>query len=289
MKLTKLSIMAGLLLCLAVPAIAQFSNANGIVFDGSGNLWLANRGDNNVLKLDPSTGGILNAITDGINGPTRLAFDPSGRLWVANATGNNLTVYDDLSTAGANLVQTVTSSSIQNPLALVVDAYGDIYVGDNSANSVVAFNINDGLIETLTSDKSGFTFTAPGVLVIHGQDIYAGFGPNVGTNAVMSYNVGEFLTGDPKEITVYNDNVNTGPTGVAFDSHNNVYISEYTSNTWVRYTMGKGSTPTLVVNACLNGPEGIAVDKSGNVYVSNSNTNNIAVFNSSGTCTNTLN
>jgi hypothetical protein len=27
------------------------------------------------------------------------------------------------------------------------------------------------------------------------------------------YNLGEFLTDDPKEITVYNDNVNTGPTG----------------------------------------------------------------------------
>jgi hypothetical protein len=52
---------------------------------------------------------------------------------------------------------------------------------------------------------------------------------------LVSYNVGEFLTEDPKEITVYNDNVNTAPTGIAFDSQKNVYISELYSGTAVKY------------------------------------------------------
>jgi sugar lactone lactonase YvrE len=64
---------------------------------------------------------------------------------------------------------------------------------------------------------------------------------------------------------VYNDNVNTGPNGVAFDSEGNVYFSQGTG-----------------------GCEGIAVDKSGNVYVSNSTLNDITVYNSSGTLINTL-
>jgi hypothetical protein len=50
------------------------------------------------------------------------------------------------------------------------------------------------LVETLTKDKSAFPFTSAGPLAIHGRDIYAGFGPQPGTNAVISYNVGEFLT-----------------------------------------------------------------------------------------------
>ena len=51
---------------------------------------------------------------------------------------------------------------------------------------------------------------------------------------MISYNVGEFLTDDPAERSrLYNDNVNTGPTGIAFDSQSNVYISELYSGTAV--------------------------------------------------------
>ena len=62
--------------------------------------------------------------------------------------------------------------------------------------------------------------------------------------------MGEFLTGDPQEITVYNDNVNTGPTGAAFDSKGNVYISEYYSGTeqasFFRYdAVGHGTSSTV--------------------------------------------
>jgi DNA-binding beta-propeller fold protein YncE len=115
-------------------------------------------------------------------------------------------------------------------------------------------------------------------MVIQGQDIYVGFGPNVGENAVIAYNVGEFLTGNPKEIVVYNDNVNTGPTGIAFDKEGNVYIAEYTSATAVKYARGKGTKPLLVINQGTNGCEGIALDKTGNIYVSNADSNNITVY-----------
>jgi streptogramin lyase len=100
--------------------------------------------------------------------------------------------------------------------------------------------------------------------------------------------VGEFLTGNPKEITVYNDNVNTGPTGIAFDCKGYIYIAEYTSATAVKYAPGKGSKPVLVLTQGMNGPEGIALDKSGNIYVSNADSNNITEYNSSGTLINTL-
>ena len=116
------------------------------------------------------------------------------------------------------------------------------------------------------------------MLTIFGQNIYAGFGPDSSENAVISYNVGEFLTNNPKEITVYNDNVNTGPTGIAFDAVGNVYISEYTSGTAVKYSPTNGRTPTLVIDQGTGGCEGIAVDKAGNIYLSNAALNDITVY-----------
>ena len=270
--------------CLSVAANAQLSNPNGIAFDTSGHLWVANNGANQVLELNPANGTVLDTITAGLNGPSRLTF-ASGKLYVTNLTGNNVTVYNPTTLA---LLQTISSGAISRPLAIAVDAYGDVYIGNNSANNVIALNIGDGLVETLTKGDSGYEFIAPGALTIFGKNIYAGFGRNVGLNAVFSYNVGEFLTGDPKEIAEYNDNVNTGPTGVAFDSEGNVYISEYTSGTAVKYAPGSGKTPLLVINNGTGGCEGIAVDSSGNIYVSNSIFNNITVYNPSGTLINTL-
>ncbi len=284
--------------CLSVCAYAQFNNPNGILLDSEGHLWLANSGDNNVLELSITscTATILNTITTGISSPTRLAFDSSGNLWVTNLGNNTITVYDDLSAQGGNLIQTITNSAINRPLGLAVDAYGDFYVADNSNNSVVAFNIGDGLVETLTEDKSEFPFLAPGVLVIHGQDIYGGFGPcsvearsqSSCDNAVISYNVGEFLTGNPKEITVYTHAAQTGPTGVAFDKTGNVYVSYYTTPSWVKYSAS--GVFQREVQTGVNGPEGIQVDSKGNVYVSNSDSNNITEYKStSGKLTCTIN
>lgn len=274
-------ILAVVAACISLPANAQLNNPNGILFDSLGNLWVANYGASQVLELNPANGTVLNTITTGLSSPTRLLF-VSGELWVLNTVGNNITAYNDLTLPGAHLVRTITNSNISKPLAMAVDAYGDIYIGDNSENTVFALNIGGGLVETLAKDNSSYPFTAPGVLAIHGQDIYAGFGGGSGENAVISYNVGEFLTKDPQEITLYNDNVNTGPTGVAFDNADNVYISEYYSGTAVRYALGKGTKPTLVINQGTGGCEGIALDKSGNIYVSNSSLNNITVYGPSG-------
>jgi streptogramin lyase len=298
---TLIATLTGLLLLFLLPASAQFNNPNGILFDSNGHLWLANYGDNSVLELSINnsncTATILNTITNGVNSPTRLAFDNSGNLWVANVSNSTITVYDDLSAQGGKLIKTITNSAISHPLGLAVDVYGDFYVADNGNNSVVALNIGDGLVETLTKDKSGFPFLAPGVLVIHGRDIYAGFGPcslearskPSCDNAVISYNVGEFLTRNPKEITVYSAANQTGPTGVAFDKNGNVYVSYYTTPSWVKYKPN-GVFVKEVQNG-VNGPEGIQVDSSGNVYVSNSNagSNNITEYNSSGTLICTIN
>lgn len=292
MKSRIVVMLVALAFCLPVCAHAQFNSPEGILFDSKGNLWLANGGDNNVLELsiniNTCTATTLNTITNGVNGPSRLAFDSFGNLWVANGGNNTLTVYGDLGAPGGQLLQTISNSAISRPLGLAVDAYGDFYVADNSNNSVVAFNIDDQLVETLTEDKSGFPFLAPGVLVIHGQDIYGGFGPcSLGRsksscdNAVIAYNVGEFLTGNPMQKAMYTSPNQTGPTGVAFDKKGNVYVSYYTTPSWVIYSAS--GTFEKEVQDGVNGPEGIQLDSKGNVYVSNSAGNNLTGYNSKGT------
>lgn len=204
-------------------------------------------------------------------------------LWVSNTTAGTVIGYRAKTFQRFFSYQGLGAK----PLGVAVDAYGDTYIANNAKNDIVVLNVFFSLVETLTTDKSGFNFSSPRARAVHGRNLYAGFGPGSGENAVIGYNVGEFLTGDPAEVTVYNDNVNTGPTGIAFDSQGNVYISELYSGTAVKYGPG-GGKPLLVSRQGTGGCEGIAVDESGNIYVANSTLNNITVYNSSGTFVNTL-
>jgi sugar lactone lactonase YvrE len=242
-----------------------------------------------VLKINASTGQILQAITAGVSGPSRLAFDTLGNLYVANTTANTITEYDTVYTntgpGPGTLIRTISGSFIQRPNGVAVDAYGDVYISNGGTNSVVAVNVDGGLVETLTVDNSGFSFTAPGPLAIHGQDLYLGLGPQPGENAVISYNVGEFLTSNPKERVVYTNSVNTGPTGIAFDSAGNVYVSDVYSGSWVQYN-SSGAFQFAVTSGYA---EGIAWDAStGYIYVTDGVANNIGVFTTAGAPVTTL-
>ena len=277
----RISILGALALCLSLTASAQLSNPQGLAFDSAGHLWVANYGANNVLELNATNGAVLNTITNGVNGPTRLFFVGSD-LYVVNTNGNTVTEYGNRIATGWSLFDTISiPPSVNKCLGAAVDAYGDVYLAGNQSDNIFVYRTRREVVENLTQDANGFPFTAPGTLVIQGQNIYAGFGSGDSEDAVISYNVGDFLSGNPQEITVYNDNVNTGPTGVAFDAEGNVYISEFYSGTAVKYAPG-GGTPLMVIGQNINGPEGIAVAKNRKIYVSNSGSNNISVYKSNG-------
>jgi sugar lactone lactonase YvrE len=270
-------------LCFTALLHAQLGGPEGIVFDVDGNLWVANSTTNLVQKLDPSSGAVLATITAGLNGPTRLAFGPYGYLFVANTAGNTITVYDSKL---KQIDRKTIASNLSRPTGVAVDDYGDVFVSNNAANNIAVFNVDGDLVETLTQDSTGLRFTAPSATAIHQANLFISVGPTAGKNTVRTYNPGEFLTHNPKERGEFTDFVNTGPTGVAFDGSGNIYVSDYYSNSWVKFS------PTgkllLVVSAEIAQPEGIAVDRQGNVFVANSSANTITVYNPQGVLINTL-
>jgi len=133
--------------------------ANGIAVhpDGSA-LFIANTGDDRVLKLD-LTSRKVTVFAESINGADGLAFDPAGRLWVAANQADEVVALDGAGRVVARLgefrglrVDNGSPDGLLFPASLVIqdgqifvtnlaDAYTDA-VGDEPEESVKLWTVS---------------------------------------------------------------------------------------------------------------------------------------------------
>ena len=75
---------------LATPGFPSFG-ANGIALNQDESaLFIANTGDDRILKLDLSGSGQLSVFAESINGPDGIKFDDKGNLWVTANQADNV-------------------------------------------------------------------------------------------------------------------------------------------------------------------------------------------------------
>jgi len=139
-----------------------FSGPLGIVFDSSGDLWVANNGDTNIFEFDNTTvetvlttGGANLAVPDvvlsnansSIQGPWALIFDTGGDLRSSNANAPNTVVEfsaADLAASGSPApavtltpINVKKVPSLNSPNGIALDLFGNLAV----ANSISPFSI----------------------------------------------------------------------------------------------------------------------------------------------------
>jgi len=212
------------------------------------------------------------AISATLNGPSSVAFDAKGNMYIADTVNNVIR----LVTASTGVISTVAgnntagysgdasqavSAQINTPYSIAVDSKGNYYFSDFE-NGVVRMVNTSGIISTFAgSQAAGKVFSGDG-------------GP--ATSAGM-----------------------INPTGIAFDSSGNMYISDYGTgygtnqvgddrirevyastgniNTIVNAsgTVGFKNGSGVALAAQLNGVGQIAVDGNGNLYLADSANNQI--------------
>ncbi len=124
----------------------QFNRPSGIAIDSSGDIYVADRGNNRIVKLSP-TGEVLTewgsaGTADGrFHAPSGVALDAAGHVYVVDGENNRVQVFDSngrfLAKWGFRGVQL---GELSQPTAIAVDCAGEVYVADTNNNRVERFN-----------------------------------------------------------------------------------------------------------------------------------------------------
>jgi sugar lactone lactonase YvrE len=168
-----------------VGTVASFNSPSSVAVDGSGNLYVADSGNNQIRKI--SSSGIVSTLAGYFYNPAGIAIDSSENVYVAS--NNQIRKISasgvDSVLAGSGLYGSDdglgTAARFDNPIGIAVDELGNVYVAD-SANEKIRKVTPAGMVSTIAGtgqsgnangDVSNATFAYPtGVAVDGGGNIY---------------------------------------------------------------------------------------------------------------------
>lgn len=241
-------------------ANVEFNLPTDLALDASGNIYVAEQGNNVIRKISPS-GEVATYAGDGkagykdgpastaeFNAPEGMVVDNTGNLYVADSKNNVIRVISQtgqVSTYAGTTTQGYkdganTSAQFSSPNGLAIDKAGNLYVADYLNNA----------IRKIASGGGVSTYAGSGTV-----------GLNNGAATTATFNA---------------------PSGLAIDASNNLYVADAGNNA-VRQISSGGQVSTLASG--LNAPSRVGVDMSGNVYFSAGN-NTIQKIASGGKVTN---
>ena len=256
---------------------AELFSPQCVTIDTLGNLLFTDQANNRVRKVD--TNGMITTVAgngtggfsgDGgaatnaeINAATGVAVDTAGNLYIADSGNEVIRKVDTngvITTVAGNRTAgysgeggTATNASLNNPMGVVVDAAGAIYIADAANNRIRRVGVN------------GMITTAAG----NGTNGYSGDG-SFATNAELGN--ASSVTLDAAGNLFVADTLNERIRKV--DS--NGIISTVAGNGFTTNGVGTGPGDDggfsgdggAATNAELNSPMGVAVDYAGNCFIS---------------------
>ncbi len=253
---------------------ARLSGPEGMALDAAGNLFIADRSNRRIRRVDGVTGIISTVAGNGIGGfrgdggpallarlsnPQQVALDANGNLFIGG--GHRVRRVD----AATGIISTVagngllgfsgdggpaTSARFSNPRGIAVDSAGNLFIADSSNHRIRRVDASTGVI---------FTVAGNGTRGLNGDG-----GP--ATDASLG-----------------------NPFDVALDAAGNLFIADNSNHSIRRVNASSGIIFTAAGNgifgfdgdggpatsARLASPRGVALDAAGHLYIADSGNDRI--------------
>ena len=235
-------------------ATASFYSPNGLAIDAGGNIYVADEGNNLIVKITPAgvattiagTGvaayvNSTNPLTAAFNAPKAVALDSQGNIYVTDSGNNRIRqissagVVITYAGGGAGFADGVgTAALFSNPAAIAVDSKGNIYVGD--INNHAIRKITTGVtVTTIAGNRVATTQVGnPLAFTVDASDnLFIADGTGRVLRLLNSTNILNTLAGT-SSVSGYADGVGNAaqfnqPAGVTV-SGGNIFVSDYGNN-----------------------------------------------------------
>jgi len=312
-------------------AAARFHDPAGLAVDSAGNVYVADTANHTIRKITAAgvvttlagTVGVSGSV-DGtgaaarFNNPWNVAVDSAGTVYVGdwlNHTIRKITTAGVVTTLAGTAGMsgsadgTGAAARFNQPQGVAADSAGNVYVADTT-NHTIRKITGAGVVTTLagiagmsgSADGTGaaarFSFPYDVAVDVAG-DVYVADTFNATIRKITATGVVTTLAGIAG-MTGSADGTGAaarfnGPGGVAVDSANNVYVSDWYT---IRKVTAAGVVTTLAgiagmtgsadgtgAAARFNGPGGVAVDSASNIYVPDFLSNTIRKVTATGVVT----
>jgi len=259
-----------------IPTSTELNRPGATAVDSAGNVYIADSGNNLVLKVAPN--GTLSVIAGGgvtsplstvvatdaqLDGPRGVAVDSAGNVYIADS-GNNLVLKvapnGTLSViAGGGVTSPLSSGpatqmQLSNPGGVAVDSSGNVYIADTGNGFIEEVDVASGNLYVLAG--GGAMTPQQSQAATNWQDHF-GLGLSIRLNA---------------------------PEGIAVDSTGIIYFAATGDNVVARLisgifsvVAGGGTNPPGVrgaaTSAALDGPGGVAIGPAGALYIADTGNN----------------
>ena len=240
--------------------------------DASGNLYIADATNNRIRKVTLSTGVIStiagngtagysgdggSALSAELNNPSGVALDASDNVYICDyfnsrirkvtiSTGVITTVAGTGTAGFSGDGGAATAAEINEPSRILVDASGNIYIGDRYNYRVRKVTASTGVISTIAGNGSasfsgdGGAATSAGINVPYGMvldgsgnlyiaDLYDSRVRMVNTSGIISTFAGTGSTTFSGDGGPASSAGVPGAEGLAIDSYGNIYIGDNTT------------------------------------------------------------
>jgi sugar lactone lactonase YvrE len=236
--------------------------------DGVGNVYIADTGNNRILKETPSGAGYseITITTGALASPSGVAVDGSGNLYIAD-TADNRVLKESLS-EGNYTESVVPTSSLSYPVAVAVDGSGNLYIADSGNGRILKEAFSSGCYTETTVPTSELLY--PSAVAVDGNGtVYV-------ADTYDSRILVETLSAGSYTESTLPTSALSFPFGIAVDGNGNIYIADTYNQRILKEIPSNGSfVESATSTGALDTPYDLAVADNGNVYIADTYNNRI--------------
>ncbi len=273
----------------------EFNQPHGVAVDGAGNVYVADTGNNRILKLN-STGqylsqwGGLGTAAGFLSSPYGVAVDKAGFVYVTETGNNRVQKFtsngvlvaqwgDSAPSAGSG------SNDFNRPEGIAVDLWGNVYVADCGNSRVQELNAAGGFHQNWGSLGSATgQFYYPGWVAVdtlgncYVSDTYNYRIEKCDNLGKVTNTLADCSALSPGSVCWWC--VTSGPLGCLVEPNGNILVCDGGNSRLQEFSQDGTHLGqiTLPVGNLFADNSGLVLDGSGHLYVADTNNNRIVVL-----------